>query len=246
MGQIYRYTTQVDTYDCAPNGRLQPTVPLDYFQEAAQRQIDSLGIGTDFLSARGLGWMVVKNQIHFLRYPKYRECLTVETEPTAFNRFEAHRRFALLSGEKVCVTAESLWMLIHLKTGRLLRLTEVPEIAALGEGTEKFVFRRPAPCTDWQYARTFQVRYLDIDMNRHVNNVKYLAWAIESFPVDMVRDYEIDTLNIVHKAQAFYGERVAAKSAQLAPDVWRVDICRERGEVLCQIEIRARARDCKL
>ena len=32
----------------------------------------------------------------------------------------------------------------------------------------------------------FKVRYGDIDSNMHVNNVKYVEWAIESLPLDIV------------------------------------------------------------
>ena len=37
----------------------------------------------------------------------------------------------------------------------------------------------------------FKVRYGDIDSNMHVNNVRYVEWAIESLPLDIVLNYEI-------------------------------------------------------
>lgn len=40
-------------------------------------------------------------------------------------------------------------------------------------------------------SRTFNVRKTDLDLNRHVNNVKYIEWALSCLP-DETRVNEID------------------------------------------------------
>ena len=37
----------------------------------------------------------------------------------------------------------------------------------------------------------FKVRYGDIDSNMHVNNVRYVEWAVESLPLEIVLNYEL-------------------------------------------------------
>ena len=42
---------------------------------------------------------------------------------------------------------------------------------------------------EFKYEESFKVRYTDIDSNNHVNNTKYIDWAIETLPEDIVNNY---------------------------------------------------------
>ena len=47
----------------------------------------------------------------------------------------------------------------------------------------------------------FKVRYGDIDSNMHVNNVRYVEWAVESLPLETVLNYELKELNVVFEKE---------------------------------------------
>ena len=55
-----------------------------------------------------------------------------------------------------------------------------------------------------------QVRYGDIDSNMHVNNVKYVEWAVESLPLDIVSNYELKELSVVFEKECRYGTEISA------------------------------------
>ena len=59
----------------------------------------------------------------------------------------------------------------------------------------------------------FNIRYSDIDSNNHVNNVKYIEWAIESVPVDVVKDYIINRIKVTFEKESKYGEKISSSSA---------------------------------
>lgn len=249
MGKIFQYNQVINTYDVLPDGSLYPTVPLDYFQESAQRQLEELGIGVEYLFGNHLGWILVKYEVDYFKYPKAGEEVIIETEPIGFNRFEALRRFSIKNkaGENL-ITGKSIWVLVDTETRKLLRVSEIEDLKALMDGDEGEIFKIPRlkKITDYDHKKEFDVRYSDIDINRHVNNVKYLTWALESLPLELVKKYEIEKLRILYKEQAFYGEKVVVKSKEIEPLLWRINVENTDGAVLSEIEILGRKRESEL
>lgn len=56
----------------------------------------------------------------------------------------------------------------------------------------------------------FKVRYGDIDSNMHVNNVRYVEWAIESLPLEIVLNYELKELSVIFEKECRYGAEISA------------------------------------
>ena len=42
----------------------------------------------------------------------------------------------------------------------------------------------------------FHIRYLDIDLNMHVSNIKYVEFILETVPVDIVLNYKMKKIKI--------------------------------------------------
>ena len=55
---------------------------------------------------------------------------------------------------------------------------------------------------------TFKVRYTDIDSNQHVNNTKYVDWAIETLPEEIVNNYYLDEVKVTFEKECKYGQIV--------------------------------------
>ena len=244
LGNKFAETCRTATYDCTFQSKLSPVTALNWFQEIAQLHSEELGLGFSFMEEKGLAWFLVKYDVRFIRYPVYDQRLIIETEAVAFDRFAAHRTFRLLSqtGE-LMVEADSEWMMLDRDTGRVLRLNTIPELAAYKTAEKsEFKMRRlekidgPA-----DQNKEFQVRYLDIDYNGHVNNVKYLVWAIETLPPEIINREEIERVRIIYKNQAFYGGTVTVKAVQTGEFIWRTDIT-DGDRRLCEVELTMRER----
>lgn len=244
MGKTYSYSLDIPIYECDPSLGVLPTAPMNYFQQAAQDQCETLGIGPSVLGKKGLAWFLVKYRLFFVRYPHYGERVTVETEPLGINRFAAIRRFDIYDSEgQILVHGDSEWMMMDRKKERILRFENVPELDVLeANNRAEFKLDKMGKPEAWEAPKRFTVRYLDIDNNMHVNHVKYLAWAIECLPLDVIRHEEIASLAITYKRQAFYGNQVDALLGRVDEQTWRVDIVDEDGKILCQIEIKTRHR----
>ncbi|MDO4288442.1 MAG: thioesterase [Eubacterium sp.] len=245
MGKIYQKQQKINGYECAWNYKLQPTAAMNYFQQSSQEQSEALGVGPEVLDEMGLAWFLVKYQLKFHRYPRFNTTVTVETEAMSFDKFAAHRRFALLDEQgEVMIEGDTEWMLLNRRENRLERLSNVPEMDVYGSGHEnKFKLRRLTSVKDWQTEKVFQVRYQDIDFNSHVNHVNYLAWAVETLPLDKVKTEVIDTAKIIYKNQGFYGDVITVKMAQIGENAYRMDIVNQEDTLLCQIELTMKQED---
>ena len=58
------------------------------------------------------------------------------------------------------------------------------------------------------HTKQFMVNRFDTDMNKHVNNIRYLQWVIESIPEDIVDNYFLHKIDGRFIAEAQYGDTV--------------------------------------
>ncbi len=239
MGLIYKKEQRINGYECTFDYQLSPTAAMNYFQQTSQEQSQSLGVGPEAMDALGLAWFLVKYDLRFYRYPRFDAVVIVETEAVAFHKFAAHRRFAIRDrAGAIMVEADTEWMILERATGNLKRMDGVPENAVYCAGdTTDFSLRRLTKVEKWTGEKDFHVRYLDIDFNTHVNHVKYLAWALETLPLDRVKASQLASVKIIYKKQGFYGDVVRVCSAEIKENTFRVDVLNQGEEVLCQLEM---------
>ena len=87
----------------------------------------------------------------------------------------------------------------------------------------------------------FFVRYHDLDINQHVNNVSYIEWLLESTPGFGREGFTLKELELNYLGEAFKGDRIIAMCRKDNPSGTRFShsIVREED----QLEL-VRARTC--
>ncbi len=239
MSIISSEIKRVACYESDSTGKMLPTTAMNYFQEVSTNQGNQLGIGSDFLNQKKLAWFLVKYDIKFIDYPRYQDQVTVTTQATGMEKFCATRRFTILDeSSAVKVIADTQWLLINRETEKMERIDEHPEMNAY-ECHDKGepIFKKMRKIDHIDVEKKFGVRFLDIDFNRHVNHVKYLAWAIEVLPLEVVLVKRLKEAKIVYKAQCFYGDLIRVMGERLNEDHYRVDIVNQDNIILCQLEL---------
>lgn len=64
--------------------------------------------------------------------------------------------------------------------------------------------------TNADSSQSFTVRKSDLDLNKHVNNVKYIEWARSSLPDDR----KVNEIDIKFMAEAVLGDSIVAESKE--------------------------------
>ncbi|MFH0878201.1 MAG: acyl-ACP thioesterase domain-containing protein [Lentisphaerota bacterium] len=214
-GSIREETYTVRAYEVGPQGTSSLQTICNYLQEAAGHHARLLGVGIEDLLKQDLTWVLSRLHVQVLRFPSWREELSLLTWPSQINRLFACRDFELFdaSSQRIAI-ATSAWLMLNTQTGRPVSIPEriatfhpKKRTRALEDDFDKL----PALQTV-EAEHRFSVRLSDLDMNRHVNNVNYIEWAVESVPESLWSARHIRSFEIAFRAAGQYGDTVIAQS----------------------------------
>lgn len=209
-------------------------------QEAAGLHADALGIGIETLQQAGFTWMLGRLSLRLTALPHWQEALRLTTWPSgARGRLLAERQFVLEreSDNTPLLTASSEWLCVDVKAGKLARLPESvlqlshPGTLNFGLCAEK-VPALPKDVSPLAEA-TFAVRRSEIDANRHVNNVHYTEWMLETLPETLFFNGTPTAFDIEYKQAAKLGDTVISRTYQ-GPEGFLHTITRSDGTLLAR------------
>ncbi|WP_406543297.1 acyl-[acyl-carrier-protein] thioesterase [Clostridium ljungdahlii] len=202
---------EVQYYEIDFRKKLLVTSLMNYFEDVSTKQSEDIGGGLDYLKRKGVAWVLYKWDIHIDRHPNYGEKIAVQTKAYSFRKFYGYRTFKALDDKgNVIASANSIWLLIDKEKRKVIRITEdMYKMYGVAENEIKpLIIKKIKLPEQFDIEKSFNVRYSDIDTNRHVNNVKYVDWIVETIPLDIVLNFTIKNLNITYEKEALYGEKI--------------------------------------
>jgi acyl-ACP thioesterase len=223
---------KVRSYECGADSRATLPTICNYLQEAASVNAEYLGFSkSDFDSAgENISWVLTRLVVKMDRYPMWEDEVTVETFPRGGRRIVAWRDFELKdSDSKRLGVASSEWMLIDLATRKVVKIPEAVFDAAdpadtplLGEMPfTKFKF----PDVAGTPACSFRAQKSHIDMNGHVNSIKYIEHIMDLFPMDCYADASnLHRLEIAYMAESRFGDLLSFFRRKVSDTTYEVEV----------------------
>ena len=212
---IWTESFRVRSYEVTPHGTASVLALCDYLQDAAGHHADALDVSMQDLLDAGRAWVLARLRLEVERLPDWEETVALATWPSGLHGLYATREFVLHAGDTngpVLARATSAWLVIDTERRRPLRpprelyAIETPDRdAPLAPNPDDL----PAP-ERADHERTFSVRYHELDLNRHVNNVRYAEWALETLPADVHDAHRCTGLALQFRAEATAGDTVRA------------------------------------
>jgi len=109
---------------------------------------------------------------------------------------------------------------------------DIPEESALNRGPGKIPPLEP----DSIESPVFSVKYSDLDLNKHVNNMKYLQWVLDTYPIDHSTNKNIKSLEINYLSESFPGDNIRIIGYEAEQGVFHHSVIRvDDGVELCRI-----------
>ncbi len=219
---VWTETYRVRTYETDPQGRASIQTLCNYFQEAAGNHALAYGVPIEALLARDLTWVLARLHVQIDAYPQQGETVRVETWPVAFVGIYAYRHFLVYRMDEDGQASQCLgrgasaWLVVDMQRMRPIRIpppiSEIvpPERPPAIAGD----FDRLKPPDGAEHERRFRVRYSDLDVNRHVNNVCYAEWAVETVPEAVLHTCQLSAIELQFRAETTLGDTVVAQARQ--------------------------------
>jgi len=184
----------------------------NYFQEAAGIHAHHLNFDISQLHEKGLTWVLYKMHVKLLKHPKRWEDVNVTTWPSAGDGLRAFRDYEMKSESgNLLAHAVSQWMVLDMKSKRPVRTP--PEISELGIKDKPHTIEpkkdpiRPLSPDDAELITVVGLN--DLDMNHHVNNVRYIDWMTGYLSEGNKRCREME---IQYLAESVQGDKIYLSS----------------------------------
>ncbi len=212
---IYREPLAYRSAEIGPDGSINLFRIADILQETAGKHADRLGFGMEDLGNTGTTWALTKLHIKMHRKLIGGQSYTVQTWPSGVHRLWAIRRYLVLDADESEVgQAVSHWMILDRQTHRPQRLPD--------SISQRVWPDPPNPEPRWttfsdiedlsHQSTEFDVRFNEIDINNHVNNAHYLAWAMNAAAKDYQNGWTAVEAEILFEAESKFGDSVTVTS----------------------------------
>lgn len=197
--------------------QLSPVSLFCFLQESAWRHANSRGFGFEHLAERNEFWVLAKVHAVVRRMPTWTEKVRLETwgkEPellTAFRDFEFFD-----ANNQIVIQATSSWHILSMQTRRPVKLTHFADDFPFVN--RQAITEKPQKIQQLASNSTKSAVYTifpsDIDMNQHVNNTKYVQWAMDCIPMDFQKQYRLYEINANFLSESHIGENYYIETCQ--------------------------------
>jgi fatty acyl-ACP thioesterase B len=196
---------------------------LNLLQETAinhLRTLDIIGGGfgvTPSMLKNNLMWVYTKLSAEIDHYPTWDDVIEIDTwfGPLGKNAFQKGWTIKNLVTGQVLVRASSIWMVMNEKTRRLskvsdeLRAEMSPFFSERNEEELKSMQKKIEKLKEAKYIdRNMKPTSSDIDMNNHVNNVKYTNWMIETIPENVYGECTLSSITLEFRRECGVSETI--------------------------------------
>ena len=185
---------------------------VDLMMLASENQSEQLGIGTDKVNDLGYGWVITQHVLEIERLPKVNEEVKIWTEADSYNKYFCYREFGIDDlDDNPLVRMHTIFVLMDFKNRKISQI--VPELIIPFGATETPKVKRyknVKKIKEIDNHKKYQVRFMDIDSNHHVNNVHYFDWMLDTLDYGFLSKHTLKKINIQYKQEITYGDIVTS------------------------------------
>lgn len=207
------------------------TIPMigTYLLHAASIHAAQRGFGFNDMSDRHTAWVLSRLAIEITEYPGMSEEITLYTWIEDAARLFTNRCFELVNADgKSFGFARSIWAAIDMETRRPTPL----DIEALN------VYKADRPCPIEKPGKItpiendapgipYEIKYSDLDVNRHLNSIKYMEHLLDMFDIRVYEEKQIRRFEIAYLSEGRYRMPLTLHTAEMSPDKYNMAICHE-------------------
>ncbi|KAM1361019.1 hypothetical protein EV2_026971 [Malus domestica] len=250
-GLVFRQNFSIRSYEIGADRTASIETLMNHLQETALNHVKTAGLlgdgfgSTPEMTVRNLIWVVTKMQVVVDRYPTWGDVVQVDTWVSASGKNGMRRDWIIqdLKTGQILTRASSVWVMMNKVTRRLSKMPD----AVRGEIESFFMNSPPVVEEDGRKLpklddKTADVvlsgltpRWSDLDVNQHVNNVKYIGWILEGAPLPILESHELSSMTLEYRRECGRDSVLQSLTAVSGADIGNLG---SNGTVECQHMLR--------
>lgn len=182
-----------------------------YFQDIAAGMYHQMGKGNNKIPQKfGVSWVYSKYKLKIYDKTDFDHMIHIATWVSKLDSVRSWQEMRITRGDDVLCEGRLESCVVDMKAKKIERLSriELPDDLAEGEMTVEPFTRRLKPGDNAEYRFTHKVAYTDIDLSRHMNNLRYIDMFMNAFDLDFYDRYFITDFEIHYINQAYYQDEL--------------------------------------
>ena len=202
----------------------------NHMLNAADFHANDRSFGMNDLAPINRTWVLSRLAVEMMSMPKIYDRFLVETWVESAMRYFTSRNFKV-SDENGTVFGygRSVWAMIDTQT------RQPTDILALNDGLINAYVEKEKPCPmaspsrvkmteNARFVRTLEMHYGDVDVNGHVNSVKYIEHVLDLFSQEWYRSHFLKRFEIAYVAEAHGGDRLSFYMEEISDNEYCIRI----------------------
>ena len=230
MDKVGSYEFLAEPFHCDISQRLFMGHLGNHMLNAADFHSSARGFGMKYLMTINRSWVLSRLAIEMDEMPQQYTKFRVETWVESAMRYFTSRNFRVIGDDgKVYGYGRSIWAMIDTES------RQPTDIFSIDDGAINNWIVKDKECpiakgsrvkmsNDALFLRTIDTYYNDVDINGHVNSVKYMEHVLDLWPLDWYHEHPIRRLEVAYVAEARAGDQLSFYLEQVEKNAFNVRI----------------------
>ena len=201
-------------FEMNKSAEASPITMLTLLQETAADHCYSAGHSLFSLMSENLGWVLLSGVMQMDYYPRYKEKIIIRTWISKYQAIRGIRENIIYDENyNVIGRAKGLWVFYDIEKRRPTKIhKDFKEKWLSSEEVciEHNISNKIEAIDSAESMKEFKVNMYDMDTNKHVNNIRYLQWLMESIPEEILDNYHLYSIDGRFISEAQYGDVIVS------------------------------------
>src|SRR5574344_409494 len=240
--KIGTYSFIAEPFHVDFNGNLKWNILGNHLLNCASYHAKERGFGMATINENHYTWVLSRLAVEMKRLPKQYESFSIQTWVEDVYKLFTNRNYAVLDmdGHEIGY-ARSVWAMINMETRKPTDL-----LALHGGSIADYITDKPCPIDkpgrinmskDLTPVREYGVQYSDIDINGHVNSIKYIEHVLDLFTIEQFRQRQVKRFEVAYVAESYYGDTLSFYEESKNENEYDIEIIKNDTETVVRSKI---------
>lgn len=236
------YQFEAEPFHVDFNGNLTMSILGNHLLNCAGYHAKERGLGIATLNENHYTWVLSRLAIELERLPKQYESFYIQTWVEDVYKLFTNRNFAILDKDmKPIGYARSIWAMISQETRKPADL-----LTLHGGSIVDYIISKSCPIEkpsrinlskNLLPVSEYHTKYSDIDINGHVNSIKYIEHILDLFDIHIFKEKRIKRFEIAYVAESYYGDVLSMFQEQKKDDEYEIELKKNDQDVVCRSKV---------